>query len=147
VSDSPAQRLIAVFHGPVVCRREAGVRAGLTLVGAAADCPAETLILTFLAPAPEDLPGSLSAPSVVELDGQCYRIASPPREWLLWAPAVHVHRNVGATFYRAVPPRPVPPAKRIFWWLVLTLARRRTGQRLLRALRAKPRSPEREAGT
>jgi hypothetical protein len=109
----------------------------LTLIGAAAGCPAETLILTFLAPAPQDLPQTLSAPSVVELEGKCYRIASPPREWLLWAPAVYVHRDVGAAFYRAVPPRPVPLTKRILWWLVLALARRRTGRRVLMALRGR----------
>lgn len=137
MNESPAPRLIAVFHGPVVCRREAGVHAGLTLIGAAADCPAETLILTFMGPAPEDLPERLSAPSVVELDGQCFRIASPPREWLLWAHTVYVHRDVGAAFYQAVPPRTVPLMKRVFWWLVLALARRRTGRRVLMALRGR----------
>lgn len=137
MTDSPAQRLIAVFHGPVTCRREDGVRAGLTLIGAAADRPAETLIVTFTGPAPQDLPRTLPAPSVVGLDGQCYRIASPPREWLLWAPAVYIHRDVGTAFFSAVPPRPVPLKKRAFWWLVLTLARRRMGRRVLRALRGR----------
>ena len=107
------------------------------MIPAAADRPAETLILTFTGPAPDDLPQTLPAPSVVGLDGQCYRIASPPREWLLWAPAVYIHRDVGAAFYRALPPRPVPLKRRAFWWLVLMLARRRVGRSVLRALRGR----------
>lgn len=134
MTDPPAQRLVAAFRGPVACRRDGGIRAGLTLIGASADGPAETLILTFMGPAPEDLPGTLSAPSVVALDGQCYRIASPPRDWLLCASAMYMHRDAGAAFYRAIPPRPVPLTKRVFWRLVLALARRPAGRRVLTAL-------------
>lgn len=135
--ESPARHPVAAFQGPVTCRRDQGARAGLTLTGAAADNPAETLILTFLGPAPEDLPQTLEAPSVTRLSGQCYCIASPARQWRLQASAVYAHRDVGAAFYEAVPPRRVPLVKRVFWWSVLALAKRRLGRRLLMALRAR----------
>jgi hypothetical protein len=48
---------------------------------------------------------------------------------------VHLHRDLAAQFYRAIPPRPAPWAKRVFWRLVLGLAASRAGLALLRALR------------
>lgn len=107
----------------------------MTLTGAAADDPGETLILTFLGAAPEDLPRTLAAPSVVALDEQSYRIASPPQQWRVCARTVHVHRDVTAAFYHVVPPRSVPRTRRVFWRLVLLLAGNRAGRRVLRALR------------
>jgi len=44
-------------------------------------------------------------------------------------------RAVGAEFYRALPPRPVPLPKRVFWRAVLALAGSGMGLALLRALR------------
>jgi hypothetical protein len=49
--------------------------------------------------------------------------------------SLHVHRDIGRTFYRAIPPRPVPLAKRLFWSLVLALAGSRTGKLVLSWLR------------
>jgi hypothetical protein len=48
---------------------------------------------------------------------------------------VHLHRDVAPPFYRALPPRPVPPGKRLFWRLVLALAASRAGLSILRSLR------------
>jgi hypothetical protein len=64
-----------------------------------------------------------------------YRIASPAGDWLINARAVHLHRDVAPPFYRALPPRPVPPGKRLFWRLVLALAASRAGLSILRSLR------------
>jgi len=55
---------------------------------------------------------------VEHLGANQYRIASPPREWVIAAAAVHLHREIAAQFYRAIPPpgccgprpRAVPPA-------------------------------------
>ncbi len=135
VTDLGTERPVATFRGPVTCRRDPGVFPGWTLTGAAADDPGETLILTFLGAAPQDLPQTLTAPSVVALDGQSYLIASPPRQWRVCARTVHVHRDVTAAFYHAVPPRSVPWTRRLFWRLVLRLAGNRAGRRALRALR------------
>jgi hypothetical protein len=38
---------------------------------------------------------------------------------------------VADVFYEAIPPRPVPWRKRLFWRVMLGLARLRIGQRLL----------------
>ncbi|MEZ5500990.1 MAG: hypothetical protein R3E77_16360 [Steroidobacteraceae bacterium] len=42
------------------------------------------------------------------------------------------HQDLSAKFRIAIPPRPVPAAKRVMWWLVLRLARWRLGMALLR---------------
>lgn len=44
------------------------------------------------------------------------------------------HRDVRAEVFAVVPQRRAPFAKRAFWWLVLGLARRPAGLRLLRRL-------------
>jgi len=135
VPETGADRLIAVFRGPATCGRETGVSPGFTLRGVSARNAQDSLIVTFLGNAPEDLPRRLTAPSVQAVGSQCYRIASPPRQWLIWARALHVHRDVRGGFFRAIPPRVVPLRKRLFWASVLAMARSRAGLRLLRALR------------
>ena len=130
-SASPASAL-AVFRGTVVCRRFANV---LTLAGPAADSPDDELILSFIARDFPDIPASLTAPSVVALDGRRYRIISLSRDWVVAATSLHVHRDIGHTFYRAIPPRPAPLAKRFFWRGLLALAGSRAGKRLLLSLR------------
>jgi hypothetical protein len=45
------------------------------------------------------------------------------------------HRDVRAEVFAAVPQRRAPPGKRLFWRLVLWLARRPAGLRLLRRIR------------
>jgi len=64
-----------------------------------------------------------------------YRIRAGGSEWLLAAHGAEVHRDVGASFYRALPPRPAPAGRRLLWRLVLALAASRAGLALLRALR------------
>ena len=48
-------------------------------------------------------------------------------------PAKLVHEDVGAAVYAAIPPRPVPLTKRIFWWLVLRLLGSRLGRAIIAA--------------
>ena len=123
------------FAGPVNCVRGSGALR-LTLTGTAADPPAQPLTVAFAAAAPAGLP-ALLADAVVEQTAGGFRIASAAGAWTLAAPAAHVHRDVGAAFYRALPPRPVPFGKRVFWRLVLFLAGSRGGLALLRALRGR----------
>lgn len=134
MTDSPSPRPLATFRGPVTCRR---TRFALTLTGPAADSQDERLILTFIAPTLDSLPDSLADPAVVALDEQSYRIFASPQEWLIQARSAHVHRDVGAAFHRAIPPRPAPLGKRLFWRVVLALAGTRAGKRLLLSLRRK----------
>lgn len=123
---------VAVFRGPVACRRAANA---LTLSGAAADSADDRLILTFICQLTPDVPAALSGASIRAVDQHRYLIVSGSQELIVEAAALHVHRDVGNAFYRAIPPRPVPLKKRLFWRVVLALAGSRTGKRLLLALR------------
>ncbi len=126
--------LLATFTGPVSCARAAQVP-GLTLQGDTAEAPGEYTTLGFSAAAPADLPAALPDAVVEHLGGLHYRIRTAGREWLIEAPAVHLHREIAAAFYRAIPPRPVPWVRRLFLSAVLVLAASRAGMAALRALR------------
>ncbi len=125
---------LAAFRGPVACRRAADA---LILSGCAWDCAGEDLILTLTAPKPVDVPESVGAAVVTMIDGQHYRITSGSREWVVAAKSAHLHRDIRGAFYRAIPPRPAPLMKRIFWRIVMALAGNRAGKRLLLAMRGK----------
>ena len=125
---------LATFRGMVHCRRAATVP-GLTLSGVTAEAPDEPTALAFSAAAPLDLPGTLEDVVVDHLGGTHYRIGAERREWLITAQVVHLHREIAPQFYRAIPPRPAPWAKRVFWRAVLALAASRAGFLLLKAMR------------
>lgn len=128
----PAASLRAAFRGQVTCSRTADA---LTLSGAAADSAEDRLILTFGSSSIPDIPHSLTAANVRAVDAHHYRITSASGDLTLAATSLHIHRDIGKAFYRAVPPRPVPLGKRLFWRLVLWLAGSRTGKRVLSSLR------------
>lgn len=130
-TESAPSRL-AAFRDAVSCSRTADA---LILSGAAADCADDRLILTFISPSAGDIPGSLTGASVQAIDAHRYRISSPSRDFVVEASSVHLHRDIGRTFYRAVPPRPVPLKKRVFWRVVLWLAGTPTGKRVLTSFR------------
>ena len=127
-------RSLAAFRGPVHCRRP---RNALILGGAAADSAADALILTFIGPAGEAFPDSVTDAAVLAVGEHRYRITAGSRDWIVEAASLHVHRDIGSTFYRAIPPRPAPLAKRLFWRSVLALAGTGAGKRLLLFLRGK----------
>ncbi len=131
------ERLIAVFDGAVACARETGASPGVTLRGVSAGEPPEGLIVSLVGADGGQLPAVLEGARVVAVDESGYRIESPPQQWLLRARTVSVHRDARAEFFRAVPPRPAPLGKRLFWRAVLRLARSRAGLRLLAALRGR----------
>jgi hypothetical protein len=126
---------LATFRGTVQCARAAGVPR-LTLSGSSStQAPGEPTTLAFNAAAPVDLPPTLEDAAVDDLGGGEYRVGAGARAWLISSAAVHLHRDVGAPFYRAIPPRPTPWAKRVFWRAVLALAASRAGFLLLKAMR------------
>ena len=125
---------LATFRGVVHCRRAHTVT-GLTLSGSTAEAPDEPTALAFSAAAPGGLPDTLQDAVVDHLGDAQYRIGTEQREWLIASPVVHLHREIAAQFYRAIPPRPAPWAKRLFWRVVLALAASRAGLLILRALR------------
>jgi len=106
----------------------------LTLAGMTVETPDEPTTLAFSS-APGELPATLQDPVVERLGDGRYRIASASGEWLLPPGPAHLHRDVGARFYRAIPPRPAPWKKRVFWRVVLALAASRAGLATLRRLR------------
>jgi hypothetical protein len=127
-----AERL-ASFRGTVRCTRAAHVPA-LTLTGMTAEAPDEPTTLAFSSAAGE-FPATLQDPVVERLADGRWRIASASGEWLLPASPAHLHRDVAARFYQAIPPRPAPWKKRAFWRVVLALAASRAGIATLRWLR------------
>lgn len=129
--DSPPSPL-AAFRGTVVCRRRGNA---LSLTGSAADSADDILILTFVAPDVRGLPDRLNGATVRALGGRRYGIGSESGDWVVDASSVHAHRDIGSVFYRAVPPRPTPLGKRLFWRVVLALAGTRAGKHLLLSLR------------
>jgi hypothetical protein len=134
MTDRHFPRPLAAFHGAVTCRRTAHA---LIVTGPAADAPDERLILTFVTRTLADLPDSLTVSDVLALDDRHYRIVSSARGWDIEATSLHVHRDVGTAFYRAIPPRPAPLKKRLFWRAVLALAGTRAGKRFLLSFRSR----------
>jgi hypothetical protein len=128
----PASSPLIAFRGAVTCSRTANA---LTLSGSAADSADDRLILTFICSSIPDIPDSLTAVTVRPVDERRYRIASASQDHVVEATSLHVHRDIGRAFYRAVPPRPAPLRKRVFWGVVLWLAGSRAGKRVLLSLR------------
>ena len=128
MNDRP--RDLTRFRGWISCRRDGEGPLGLILVGRTEDRPDETVQMAFACPAPVDMPEALEEATVERVREAEYRVTSGDRSWTLLAPA-HVHREVSGVFYRALPPRPVPWRKRLFWRVVLGLASRPVGRRLL----------------
>jgi hypothetical protein len=122
------------FDGPVACTSGAPPLT-LTLSGSAGT-PAERAVLMFsAAAAPAAFPATLADALIERLAPQRYRVTSGARVFELEARAAHVHFEVGADFYRALPPRRVPLSRRWLFALLLKLAASRAGFALLKRLR------------
>lgn len=126
---------IVAFRGGVSCRRDSNGPLGLTLLGWTSDHPDEKVSLAFSGRAPDTLPEVLEDATVDRVRMGTYRIVSASREWLVEARAVHLHREIATSFYRAIPPRTAPWSKRLFWRVVLGMAASEWGKRLLLTLR------------
>lgn len=136
-TDFRSPQPVVAFRGSVLCRR---THCALILTGSAADSGRERLILTFTAsnsPDLPELPASLVDPEVLALGAGSYRISSGPRDWVFGATSVHLHRDIGDAFHRAVPSRPAPLKKRLFWRVALALAHHSVGKRVLLSIRRK----------
>jgi hypothetical protein len=126
--------LVASFRGTARAER-AALPLGLTLTGESAAPAGAHIAVSFSGTAPADLPQVLADVRVESLGDDQYCIVSAAGQWRITARAVHLHREITGPFYAAIPPRPVPPGKRLFWKLVLALAASRTGMAVLKALR------------
>lgn len=125
---------VASFRGTARAERGA-LPLGLSLTGEGAGPAGARITVSFSGTAPSDLPQVLADARVESLGASEYRIVTAAGEWRLAARAVHVHREIAPAFYAAIPPRPVPLGKRIFWRLVLALAGSPWGMAMLKALR------------
>lgn len=125
---------LARFRGTVRCGRSEPPGA-LTLSGMTEESRGEETSLILSAAAPVECPDSLEDAVVEYLGGRQYRIRCDTREWIVEAAAVHLHREIAASFYRAIPPRPAPWRRRFFWRIVLALAASGPGLAALKMLR------------
>jgi hypothetical protein len=116
------------FEGPVECRLDPRGPIGLTLIGRRGN---EILHVTFVGVASGDFPARLEAPVVEPAGEHEYRIVSVGVRRTIRAQRVFLHRDVREAFCGAVPARPAPVAKRVFWRAVLALAGTSLGRRLL----------------
>ena len=122
---------VASFSGRVECRRQAGGPLGLTLVGHSADRRGDSCQLSFQGESPSDLPPYLDDVTVRRLEAGRYLLAGSGREWTVEARHAYWQRDVSPAFYRAIPPRVPPFARRLFFRLLLTLAATSFGRALI----------------
>ena len=118
------------FPGWISCRLDGEGSLGLILVGRTSDHPDEPVQLAFTGQHPSDIPEALDGATVTRLGPRQYQIESGARSWTVEGTA-HLHREVAVPFYKALPPRPVPWTKRLFWRVLLALAANPLGRRLL----------------
>jgi hypothetical protein len=123
------------FSGRVEARRKDCGPLHLVLSGRTVQQPQELVHLSFAGTAPADLPDTLENATIERVGPGHFTIASGARRWTVNARAAHVHREVAAAFYRAIPPQPVRWTQRLFWRIVLALAATRPGRALVRKAR------------
>jgi hypothetical protein len=126
---------IVRFIGPV--KWEAGPGpAGITLLGKIVEADGRTttaqLSLSGLESPPP--PPILNDLIFEALTAQDMVLRSGGAEWRVRGTTWQLHRDVGAAFFAAIPPRPTPWARRLGWAALLGLAAVRPGRWLLMRL-------------
>lgn len=111
---------------------------GITLLGALAEPAGGSTAaqLSLSGVATPDLPAVLNDMTVEALAVQDVLLRSGAREWRVRCTTWQLHRDVGATFYAAIPPRATPWSRRLTWRVLLGMAATVPGRWLL-ARRAK----------
>jgi hypothetical protein len=130
-------RAVAIFAGPVRCRREEPPLA-LALLGHTVGASDELLTVTFAFEAgvsPPSLPEGLESARVERMEPAGFRISSGSGHWDVPAVTCHLHREVAPAFYDAIPPRKPHWSRRLFWSILLALLAHPLSKRLLLALR------------
>jgi hypothetical protein len=120
------------FTGPA--KWEAGPgHAGITLIGKIIEpdgrITAAQLSLSGLVPPP--LPPLLNDLIFEALTAHDMVLRSGGAAWPVRGGTWQLHRDVGAAFFAAIPPRPTPWARRLGWTVLLGLAALRPGRWLL----------------
>ena len=111
------------FEGPVKCVAGPG-HAAVTLIGKIVEADGGTtaaqLSLSYRGSA--QLPPLLNDVTFEALTAPDVLLRSGAREWRLQGNTWQLHRDVGAMFYAAVPPRPTPLSRRLAWRVLLGIA-------------------------
>lgn len=127
------------FKGPVTWVAGPGP-AGITLLGQIVEPDGTTTAAQLSLSCLErpQLPPALDAVTFEALTAQEMLLRSGAREWRVPGNTCQLHRDVGAMFYAAIPPRLTPWSRRLTWRVLLGLAAIRPGRWLLaRLARAK----------
>lgn len=129
-----SSELVLSFTGAVRCERSTSPL-GLALIGPIDH--GQWAHLALQGRAPEDLPPRVENLLVYRTPSGSYRLVSGDRSWSLTASALFLHRDVGAAFYRAIPPRPASFTRRMLWHALLLVAASAPGRRWLERRSAK----------
>jgi hypothetical protein len=116
-------------------------RGGLTLLGqlAEADGTSTAAQLSLVSKSDPALPNELNDVTFEALMASQIVLRSGARAWRIDCVTWQLHRDVGAMFYAAVPPRVTPWTRRVTWRVLLATAATAPGRWLLaRRRRAKP---------
>jgi hypothetical protein len=128
------------FAGPVQSEAGPGI-AGITLLGRIVEPDGQTTAaqLSLICSEAPDLPANLPKDLTVQtLAAGDVLLRSGAREWRVHCNTWQLHRDVGTTFYAAIPPRRTPWTRRLSWRLLLGVAATSPGRWLLsRRSRAK----------
>ena len=115
-------------------------RGGVTLLGALVEADGTTTPaqLSLMCQPPEQLPAVLQDVTFEALTAPQIVLRSGAREWRIACSTWQLHRDAGARFYAAIPPRVAPWTRRLAWRVLLGTAATAPGQWLLaRRSRAK----------
>jgi hypothetical protein len=134
-----AQTQTLRFVGPVKSVPGPG-RGGVTLLGqlAEADGTTSAAQLSLICEQLQQLPAVLDDLSFEALTTPQIVLRSGAREWRVACTTWQLHRDAGAAFFAAIPPRVAPWTRRLAWRVLLGTAATAPGQWLLaRRSRAK----------
>jgi len=120
---SAAGILIADFVGKVQVRSNEPRPLQLLLQGATRAGRGEVLLLAFSRGPGQEIPDCLTDAQVRQVEHASYAICAAEGRWTIEGTKHFPHRDVGAAFYRAVPPVKVPWSRRALWRLILIAAR------------------------
>lgn len=120
------------FEGPVKCVTGPGP-AGVTLQGLLVQSGGQATAaqLSLMCSEPPQLPATLADVTVEALAAPEVVLHSGAQVWRLRCSTWQLHREVGAIFYAAIPPRPTPWIRRLGWRLLLGIANTAPGRWLL----------------
>jgi hypothetical protein len=128
--NTPAE--ILRFEGSVKWETGPGP-AGITLLGRIVEPDGRTTAaqLSLICSDAPDLPANLKDLTVETPSAGEVLVRSGAREWRVHCNTWQLHRDVGTTFYAAIPPRRTPWTRRLSWRLLLGVAATFPGRWLL----------------